>query len=94
MTRSDLSLTCIVLKQPKGYTALCVDVDVASEGATPAKAKQMLREALEIYLDTAFENNLPYLRPVSRDQDPRYISPETVIETFSLRVDLAVQVHA
>lgn len=94
MTRSDLSLSCVLLKQPKGYTALCLDLDVASEGRFPAKAKRMLREAVELYLDSAIENNLPYLRPIPRAEDPRFAAPDCVTEPFTLRVDLAVRVHA
>lgn len=69
---------------PKGYTALCLDLDVASEGGSPAKAKKMLRDAVELYLDSAIENNLPYLRPVPRADDPRFASPYSVSESFTL----------
>lgn len=94
MTKGDLGFTCLLLKAPKGYTALCPDLDVASDGATPAKAKQMLREAIELHLETAFENNLPPLRPVPPDEDPRKARPDSIVETFHIRADLAVQVHA
>ena len=94
MTRSDLSFACVLLKQPKGYTALCPDLDVASEGATPGKAKRMLQEAIELHLDSAFENNLPYLRPVPPDQDPRRVSPASIVESYIIRADLSVRVHA
>ena len=59
MTRGDLAFSCVLIKQPKGFSALCPDLDVASEGATTAKAKRMLHEAIELHLETAFENNLP-----------------------------------
>jgi|CXWL01.1.fsa_nt_gi predicted RNase H-like HicB family nuclease len=94
MTKGDMGLLCILLKQPKGFTALCPDLDVASEGATPAQAKKMLSEAVEFHLEAAFENNLPPLRPIPPDQDPRKTSPETIIETFHIHADLSVQVHA
>ena len=94
MTRGDLAFSCVLIKQPKGFTALCPDLDVASEGATAAKAKRMLQEAMELHLETAFENNLPYLRPISSDEDPRKTSPDSIVETFSIRADLSVQVHA
>lgn len=94
MTRSGLAFSCVLLKQPKGFTALCLDLDVASEGATAAKAKRMLQEAVELYLDSAIDNNLPYLRPVPSDEDPRKTEPASIAETFNIRVDLSVQVHA
>lgn len=94
MTRSDLAFGCVLIRQPKGYTALCLDLDVASEGETPAKAKRMLQEAVELHLDAAFENNLPYLRPVPPENDPRRTAADSIVETFTLRADLSVQVHA
>lgn len=93
MTRSDLAFSCVLLKQPRGFTALCLDLDVASEGATAAKAKRMLQEAVEVYLDSAIDNNLPYLRPVP-PEDPRKTELESIVGSFNLRVDLSVQVHA
>ena len=94
MTRGDLAFSCVLIRQPKGFTALCPDRDVASEGATAVKAKRMLQEAVELHLETAFESNLPYLRPVSPDQDPRKTFPEEIVETFNIRADLSIQVHA
>lgn len=94
MTRSDFVFSCVLIGQPKGYTALCTDLDVASEGDSPHAAKHMLKEAVELYLDSALENNLPYLRPVPRDEDPRFTNPETIIDRFILHADLALRVHA
>ncbi|MBI4057208.1 MAG: hypothetical protein HY399_06640 [Elusimicrobia bacterium] len=94
MTRSDLSFSCVLVRQPKGYTAICLDLDVASEGNTASRAKLMLQEAVELYLDSAIENNLPYLRPIPKSEDPRFVDPDSILETFNLRMDLAVQVHA
>ena len=94
MTRSGFSFTCILIKQSNGYTALCTELDVASEGPTPAKAKRLLQEAVELYLDSAIESNLPYMRPIPKANDPRQTQPESIIEDFNIHVDLSVQVHA
>ena len=88
MTRSDLSFSCVLVKEPRGYTALCLDLDVASEGPTPQRAKHMLQEAVELYLDSAIENNLPYMRPVPRAEDPRFAAPGSVRGAFILRAVL------
>ncbi len=85
---------CVLIRQPKGYTGLCVDLDVASEGLTPSGARKSLREAVELSLETAIENNLPYLRPVPTDSDPRKTAPGTVAETFAVKVDFKIQAHA
>ncbi len=84
----------VTLKQPRGFTALCLDLDVASQGATAKEAQRALYEAVTLYLETAFENNLPYLRPVPKDQDPRFQNPDSIHGSFDLHVDIKIQAHA
>ena len=94
MKNGGFVFTGVTLKQPKGFTALCLDLDVASEGATPKKAQRSLYEAVTLYLETAFENNLPYLRPVPKDQDPRFHDPDSIHGAFDLHIDIKIQTHA
>ncbi|NBC49760.1 MAG: type II toxin-antitoxin system HicB family antitoxin [Gammaproteobacteria bacterium] len=46
-------LTAIIEKEDDGYVALCPEVDVASQGDSIVEAKDNLREALEIFFETA-----------------------------------------
>ena len=46
-------LTAIIEKEDGGYVALCPEVDVASQGATVAEARENLKEALELFFETA-----------------------------------------
>ncbi|MBI2069706.1 MAG: hypothetical protein HYT79_03815 [Elusimicrobia bacterium] len=92
--KNEFIFSSAIIKQPKGYSALCLDLDVASNGATPEQAQRALYEAVTLYLETAFENNLPHLRPVPRDQDPRFQNPDSILQTFNLRVDFKIQAHA
>ena len=46
-------LTAIIEQEGDGYVALCPDVDVASQGDTIDEAKKNLREALELFFETA-----------------------------------------
>ena len=46
-------LTAIIEKEDGGYVALCPEVDVASQGATVAEARGNLKEALELFFETA-----------------------------------------
>ncbi len=46
-------LTAIIEREGDGYVALCPDVDVASQGDTIDEAKNNLREALELFFETA-----------------------------------------
>jgi hypothetical protein len=54
----------------------------------------MLKEAVSLYLETAFESNLPYLRPVSPSENPLLHDPQSVIETFGLEVQMRVVANA
>lgn len=38
-----------------GYSALCVEIGVASQGETVEEARENLKEAVELYLETAEE---------------------------------------
>ena len=46
-------LTAIIKREGDGYVALCPDVDIASQGETVAEARDNLKEALELFFETA-----------------------------------------
>ena len=46
-------LTAVVEREGDGYFALCPEVDVASQGATVAEARDNLIEALTLFFETA-----------------------------------------
>ncbi len=46
-------LTAIVEREGDGYFALCPELDVASQGATVAEARDNLIEALTLFFETA-----------------------------------------
>ena len=46
-------LTAIIERENDGYVALCRDLDIASQGATIEQARNNLREALELFFETA-----------------------------------------
>ena len=50
MTRK---LTAIIEREGDGYVALCPEVDVASQGGTIDEARTNLKEALELFFETA-----------------------------------------
>ncbi|MBI4146265.1 type II toxin-antitoxin system HicB family antitoxin [Candidatus Woesearchaeota archaeon] len=57
MTRL-LKLTCIVRKEGKFYSAICPEIDVASQGRTPSEARKNLKEAVEGHLFVAREEGM------------------------------------
>ncbi len=46
-------LTAIIEREGEEYAALCPEVDVASQGNTVDEARSNLREALELFFETA-----------------------------------------
>ncbi|MBW3564891.1 MAG: type II toxin-antitoxin system HicB family antitoxin [Acidobacteria bacterium] len=50
MTRQ---LTALIEREGDGYVSLCPEVDIASQGKTIEEARENLREALELFFQTA-----------------------------------------
>ncbi len=46
-------LTAIIEKEDNIYVALCPEVDVASQGDTVDEARRNLKEALDLFFETA-----------------------------------------
>ena len=46
-------LTAIIEREGDGYVSLCPELDVASQGNTIEAARDNLREALELFFETA-----------------------------------------
>lgn len=51
-------LTVIIEREGDGYVSLCPEVVVASQGATIEAARDNLREALELFFETASPKQL------------------------------------
>lgn len=51
-------LTAIIEREGDGYVALCPEVDVASQGNTIEDARNNLKEALELFFETASPNEI------------------------------------
>ncbi|MBN1663740.1 MAG: type II toxin-antitoxin system HicB family antitoxin [Deltaproteobacteria bacterium] len=46
-------LTAIIEREGSGYVSLCPELDIASQGDTIEEARMNLREALELFFETA-----------------------------------------
>ena len=46
-------LTVIVEREGDGFVSLCPELDIASQGGTIEEARENLREALELFFETA-----------------------------------------
>lgn len=84
----------IIIQKGESYSALCPELDVASVGSTRAEARAMLLEAANLHLEGAFEDGLPYARPIPQDADPRLTNHDSIEQIFRFRVDVAVRAYA
>lgn len=46
-------LTAVIERENDGYVSLCPELDIASQGQTVEEAKCNLREAVELFFETA-----------------------------------------
>ena len=54
-----MQLTCFVKKQGKLFSAICLELDVASQGKTFEQACKNLKEAIDLYLEDVTESHNP-----------------------------------
>ena len=68
-------LTAIIEREESGYVSFCPEIDIASQGATIEEARDNLREALELFFETA---------------SPKEIQTRLHDEVYVTRVEVAV----
>jgi len=54
----ELELTCVIRKEGNVYSSICPELNVVSQGKTPAEAKKRLIEAVEGYLIVAKQEGM------------------------------------
>ena len=50
--------TALIEQEGDGYVALCPELDIASEGDTVEEARLMLKEAVELFFESASEEEI------------------------------------
>lgn len=90
--QNQFEFTGVIFREGRWFVSLCLELDVASQGRSPREARKMLAEAVTLYLETCFEDGVPYLRPVPKQEDPRVQQAANLVESFPLKVDF--EVHA
>ena len=86
--------TCLIIKEEDAYSSICLDLDIASEGINIKECKKYLIEAVNLYIESAIESNLPIIRPIHREDDPRNTRINDIVETFTIKIDLKVTAYA
>ncbi|WP_194972458.1 type II toxin-antitoxin system HicB family antitoxin [Aquiflexum lacus] len=56
--KQNRELTAIIEREGDGYVSLCPELDVASQGDTIEEARSNLIEALELFFETASEQEV------------------------------------
>jgi predicted RNase H-like HicB family nuclease len=87
MKKKKLVLHNLIFKEGKSYTAICLELNVASQGKTVKQASANLQEAVELFLDTVLEDGeedkfIP--RPAAAEFWRKY----SLLEVSDLRKDL------
>jgi len=88
------TFTGIIWKEEKEFSALCPELDIASQGKNPAEARTNLLEAAALHIEGCFEEGLPYVRPIPAEDDPRNSLPAEKLEIFKFKVEVAVKAYA
>ncbi|HSK71867.1 MAG TPA: type II toxin-antitoxin system HicB family antitoxin [Pyrinomonadaceae bacterium] len=71
------TLTATIWREDDGFVSLCSELDIASQGKTIEEARANLREAVELFFETAHPNEI-----AERTNSEIYITPlEVEIET-------------
>lgn len=47
------TLTVTIWREEEGYVSLCPELDIASQGETVEEARENLREAVDLFFETA-----------------------------------------
>jgi predicted RNase H-like HicB family nuclease len=55
MTRT---LTATIWREDDGFVALCSELDIASQGNTVEEARSNLKEAVELFFETAYSDEI------------------------------------
>lgn len=55
-----MKLTAIIEREGDGYVSLCPELDIASQGANIEQARDNLREALELFFETASDEEVKH----------------------------------
>lgn len=90
MEKNQFTFTGVIVGEETGYSSLCLELDVASQGISVDDAKKNLLEVVSLYIELALEANLPIIRPVPAEENPLTARAGDVAETFNIKIDLRV----
>lgn len=71
-----LQLTAVIEREGDGYVSLCPEIDVASQGDTIDEARANLREAVELFFESASDQEIRDRLPVEISIEPFEVTVE------------------
>jgi predicted RNase H-like HicB family nuclease len=74
MAMKKLQLTAVIEREDDGYVALCPEVDVASQGSTIDEARANLREAVELFFESASDAEIAQRLPSEIRVEPMEVT--------------------
>lgn len=86
--------TCLVKKEGNQYASLCIELDIASCGATQKEAIRGLQNAMEAYLEymVSEKRETEIHRPVPMDELKDFLFPgDAVLEQSLKAVPLEIE---
>ncbi len=96
---TELDLTFLLKKEASVWTALCLELDIASCGATERDAVESLRGLVDLYVEDCMakgERPIP-MRPVPCNALQDFLSPPdqtTELPIISRRASFRIHAHA
>ena len=94
--RAGLDVTFLLKQEPGAWTALCLELDIASCGPTESEALESLKGLVELYLDDCLsqgEYPIP-LRPVPCQALQEFLSPRQAPELSITSRRASFPIHA
>ncbi len=87
----ELLLTVIVKEEEKGYSVLCPELNVASQGETFEESISNIKEATELYIESAkqlgiLDEILDQLGITNQDFNKGQIIPKVITASVPIRI--------
>ena len=91
---SQLLLNVIIKQEDKGYSVICPELNVASQGETFEEAISNIKEAVELYIETAEElgtldDVLEQLGLTKEDLKKKSLIPRVVTTNVPIEISVA-----
>lgn len=71
-------LTAIIEREGEGYVSLCPELEIASQGDTVSEARDNLKEAVELFYETASAEEIRQSGAPRAEAAAKHLAPVTI----------------